>query len=181
MRTAVPSIVDRGGCAGTALAPSRDGCAPTIGAVTDARESMRFRDLTLGEFVERLASPEPVPGGGSAGGRGCQPRRPPSCRWSRRSRSGATSTRSTRRTSSTPRRPVVSLSNGCWSSPSRTRSRTAATLSARQRPKDTDEQRARRAVEIGEAARRAAEVPLETLRACLEVAAAAERSPVGAT
>jgi formiminotetrahydrofolate cyclodeaminase len=29
-------------------------------------EPVRFRDLTIGAFLERLSSPEPVPGGGSA-------------------------------------------------------------------------------------------------------------------
>lgn len=42
-------------------------------------------------------------------------------------------------------------------------------------PRDTAEQRDARAVELADAARRAAEVPLEMVHACLELAATAER------
>jgi formiminotetrahydrofolate cyclodeaminase len=142
--------------------------------VQDARDVTRFRDLTLAEFVDRLASPEPIPGGGSAAAVAAS--------------LGAALVSM-----------VASLSIGRekYAQHAANLQDVAATgrelshrllelaeqdalaytryLAALKRPKDSAEERAVRSVEIGDAARRAAEVPLETLRACLGVAAAAER------
>jgi formiminotetrahydrofolate cyclodeaminase len=152
-----------------------DGSAPpTICAVQDARETTRYRDLTLAEFVDRLASPDPIPGGGSAAAVAAS--------------LGAALVAM-----------VASLSIGRerYAQHAANLAETAVTgrhLAARllelaeddalaygryaaalKRPKDTDAHREARALEIAGAARRAAEVPLETLRACLDVAVAAER------
>jgi glutamate formiminotransferase/formiminotetrahydrofolate cyclodeaminase len=140
----------------------------------DERESTRFRDLTLVEFVDRWASPEPVPGGGSAAAVAAS--------------LGAALVAM-----------VASLSMGREKYAQHadnladgvvTGKRLAHRLlelaeddalayglfsAARRLPKDTAEQVVARDAAVATAARRAAEVPLETLRACLDVAAASER------
>lgn len=134
----------------------------------------RFRDLTLAEFVDRLASPEPVPGGGSAAAVAA-------------SLGGALVAM------------VASLSMGREKYAQHAANLADAAVTGRQLaarllelaeddalayghyaaalklPKDTDALREVRAAAIAGAARRAAEVPLETLRTCLEVVAVAER------
>lgn len=144
--------------------------ASTIDGVTG---SARFRDLTIGEFVERLSSSAPTPGGGSAAGV-----------------AGSLAAALVAM--------VAGLSEGreryAEHAPLHARAKTAATdLSARllsladedaaafdaygtamRMPRDDDEQRAARTASIRRAAAVAAEVPLRTVEAVREVAALAE-------
>ncbi len=135
---------------------------------------MRFRDLTLTEFVDRLASAEPVPGGGSAAAvaaslgaalvamvASLSQGRPKYAQHAANLEDAVT----------TGRRLAAwflelaeddALAYGHYSA-------------AMKLPRDTDAERKTRAREIAGAARRAAEVPLDTLRACLQMAASAER------
>ena len=163
----------RGGCAGTALAPSPTGCAPYNRRRWTTRGSERFRDLTIGEFVDRLASSEPVPGGGSAAavaasfGAGARDD-------GRVALAGPRAVRaSTRRTSRTLRRWSRAGRLGCWSSRTTMPRPTAAYAAALKLPREygrgTRRRGRRRSRALGGVA---AEVPLETLRACLDVAVA---------
>lgn len=142
--------------------------------VQDARELTRFRDLTLAEFVDRLASPEPIPGGGSAAAVAA-------------SLGAALVTMVA--SLSIGREKYMAHADNLQASASAGRRLThrllelaeedalvyghyAATLKL---PRDTAAQRDARATELAGAARRASEVPLEMVRACLEIAATAER------
>ena len=163
----------RGECAGTALAPSAGG-APTICGVHDGRDMMRFRDLTLAEFVARLASPEPVPGGGSAAAVAAS--------------LGAALVAMVASLSLGREKyaqHALNLEDGVGTG-HRLASRFlelaeedalayARFSAAMKLPRETDALREVRARQIADAARRAAEVPLDTLRACLQMVAAAER------
>jgi formiminotetrahydrofolate cyclodeaminase len=142
--------------------------------VQDARDTTRFRDLTLTEFIDRLASPEPVPGGGSAAAVAAS--------------LGSALVAMVASLSLGRDRYVQHTAN--LQEAAATGQRLATRLlelaeddalaygryaAALKLPRDTDVLREERARAVGAAARRAAEVPLETLRACLEVVAAAER------
>jgi formiminotetrahydrofolate cyclodeaminase len=140
-------------------------------APSDAASS--FRDLTLGGFVDRLASPDPVPGGGSASAVAAS--------------LGAALVAM-----------VATLSEG------RPKYATHAELHARSRvtgerlatqlldladedsaayavfaaamklPRETEGEQSARKAALSSAARAAAEIPLLTVEACLELVAAAE-------
>ena len=141
--------------------------------VTVGDASVRFRDLTLGGFVDRLASAEPVPGGGSASAVAAS--------------LGASLVAM-----------VAALSEGRpkYAAHAATHARiggeghTLATqfleiadedsaaygvfATAMKLPRDTDEERAARGMAIRAAAVVAADVPMSCVRACRSLVAAAE-------
>jgi formiminotetrahydrofolate cyclodeaminase len=139
----------------------------------DPNPGSSFRDLTLGSFVDELASAAPVPGGGSASavaaslGAGLvamvaalsedRPKYAVHADLHRRSR--AIGTRLTAR--------FLDLADEDADA-------YAGFAAAMKLPKDTEADRLERKRALGLAARRAAEVPLRTVEACLELVATAE-------
>jgi len=132
-----------------------------------------FRDLTVGAFVQRLASAEPVPGGGSAS-----------------AVAGALGASLVAMVAELSEgRPRYAVHAGTLARAGAAGRRLAAALleladedaaaygsfaAARKLPRETDEQRAARAAAIRTAARAAAEVPLACVAACRDMLAAAE-------
>ncbi|MBA2717623.1 MAG: cyclodeaminase/cyclohydrolase family protein [Chloroflexi bacterium] len=141
--------------------------------MADPTAAVSFRDMTIGGFVDELASAAPVPGGGSASAVAA-------------SLGGALVAM------------VASLSEGrpkyaAHADLHRRSHEVGQRLAARflhladedadayadfaaamKLPKDTDEQKTARRSALGVAAKRAAEVPLLTVEACLELVATAE-------
>jgi formiminotetrahydrofolate cyclodeaminase len=132
-----------------------------------------FRDLTLGAFVDVLASAEPVPGGGSAsavaaslGGAlvamvaGLSQGR---MTWAEHAALHADAAATGRRLAT----HLLDLADADADA-------YAAFAAALKLPKETEEQVADRRDAMRAAARRAADVPMATLEACLAVVSAAE-------
>jgi methenyltetrahydrofolate cyclohydrolase len=176
----------RGGCTGTALAPSPTrpergvvrgrswmSAQPTIGGMADVAPLSSFRDLTLGSFVEELASAAPVPGGGSASAVAAS--------------LGAALVAMV--ASLSEGRPKYAAHADLHDSSQVVGRRLAARFlaladedadayadfaAAMKLPRDSDVERIARTTALSQAARRAAEVPLLTVEACLELVATAE-------
>ncbi len=139
----------------------------------DQAGAFRFRDLTLGEFVEHLASAEPVPGGGSAS-----------------AVAGALAASLVAMVASlSAGRPRYAEHTALLArSIDRGRELSARLLrladedavayagfsAALKLPRETDDEREARAAALRAAARVAAEVPLACVEACLEVVGAAD-------
>ncbi len=145
--------------------------APTIGGVDHSPE--RFRDLTLDAFVGRLASPEPVPGGGSASAVAAslaaglvamvaalsegRPRYIMYKEVHQRTRAAGTE-----------------LADRLLRIADEDAASYAAYAAAMKLPRETPEEQAVRIAAVQAAARIAAEVPLRCVEACLEIVEAAE-------
>ena len=139
----------------------------------DANPSLTSSALSLGEFVDRLASAEPVPGGGSASAvagslgaglvamvAGLSAGRPKyAAHAALHDTAIATGQRLARR--------FLELSDTDAEA-------YAGFAAALKMPRDTDAEQASRKAALQAAARIAAEVPLDTVEACLELVATAE-------
>lgn len=135
--------------------------------------SPRFRDLTVGAFVDRLASAEPVPGGGSAAAvagslaaalvamvAALSEGRP---KYAEHSALHAEATGSAR-----------ALADQFLFLADEDAEAYAGFGAARRLPRDSDLEREARSAAIRQAARSASDVPYRTVEACLEVVALAE-------
>jgi glutamate formiminotransferase/formiminotetrahydrofolate cyclodeaminase len=133
----------------------------------------RFGDLPVSAFVDRLASAEPVPGGGSASAIAAS--------------LGAALVAMV--ASLSQGRPKYAAHEGLHARAIERGHRLAARFlaladedaaaygrfaAAMKLPRDTDEERAARAAALSEAARGAAAVPMETVEACVELESLAE-------
>ena len=136
-------------------------------------ESSRFRDLTVAEFVQRLASGEPVPGGGAAaaiaGSLGAAlvtmvanlslGRPKYAAHAGLNARAGA---------------EAEALADRFLALADEDATAYAGYGAAMKLPRETDEEKAARAAAIREAAHGATMAPLRTVEACLEVVRLAE-------
>jgi formiminotetrahydrofolate cyclodeaminase len=141
--------------------------------VQQTRDPDRFRDLTLDEFVERLASGEPVPGGGAASALAAslgsalvamvaalsEGREKYAAHAATHAEAGALG------------RDLADRFLTLADADAAAYSRFSAALKL---PRDTDDDKAVRSEAIRAAARVAAEVPMECVEACVELLAAAE-------
>jgi formiminotetrahydrofolate cyclodeaminase len=139
----------------------------------DAQPTLRSSALTLGEFVDRLASAEPVPGGGSASAvaaslgaglvamvAGLSIDRP---KYAAHAGLHQTAIKAGRRLATR----FLELSD-------KDAVAYAGFAAALKMPRDTDAEQAARKGALQAAARVASEVPLDTVEACLELVAVAE-------
>lgn len=135
--------------------------------------STPFGDLTVAGFVERLASDDPVPGGGSAAAvaaslaaalvamvASLSTGRP---RWAQHSALHGVSTQAAR-----------ALADRLLALADEDAVAYAGFGAAMKMPRDTDDERAARSAAMSEAARIASDVPYRTVEACLEVVVLAE-------
>jgi glutamate formiminotransferase/formiminotetrahydrofolate cyclodeaminase len=139
----------------------------------DAAPSRSFRDLTVGAFVDELASAAPVPGGGSASAVGAalgaalvamvaslSEGRPKYAAHADLHRYG----QEVGRRLATRFLDLADEDSEAY----------AGFAAAMKLPKDTDAEKAARQKALAAAARRAADVPLRTVEACVELVATAE-------
>jgi formiminotetrahydrofolate cyclodeaminase len=141
--------------------------------MADDTSGTSFRDLTVGQFVDALASAAPVPGGGSASAVAAS--------------LGAGLVAMV--ASLSEGRPKYAAHAGLHRHSQEVGSRLSGRFlnladedadayadfaAAMKLPKETDEEKATRRAALSIAARRAAEVPLLTVEACLELVASAE-------
>ena len=160
----------RGGRAGTALIP---GSRPTIGGVAADHLPERFGDLTLDAFIDQLASPDPVPGGGSASAVAG-------------SIGAALVSMVAALSAGRPRYAVHAEAHERAAGEGRRLTQTLLALAdedavayggfaaAMKLPRETDTERAARATALQAAARASCRVPLRCVEACRDVVAAAE-------
>jgi methenyltetrahydrofolate cyclohydrolase len=140
--------------------------------MADSVTPTSFRDLTLAGFVDALASAEPVPGGGSASAVAASLGAALVAMVASLSdRPKYAAHADLHRTSIATGRRLASRLLDLADEDSEAYARFAAAMKL---PKDDDEQRAARTAALQAAARRAAEVPLDTVEACLELVATAE-------